>query len=57
MRESKKDLRAELNEAEFRAGRHFAKLQKIERIIRQADKEHEMAILTLQAIKKELAMR
>lgn len=56
MRESKKDLRTLLNEAEFRAGRHFDKLMEIENIIRKADERHEMAIFTLQDIKKVLSM-
>lgn len=56
MRESKKDLRALLNEAEFRAGRNFEKLMRIENIIRKADENNEMAIFTLQDIKRELAM-
>lgn len=56
MRVSKKDLKTLLNEAEFRAGRHFEKLMKIENIIKEADEKHEMAILTLKEIKKELAM-
>lgn len=55
MRESKKDLKALLSEAEFRAGRHFEKLMKIENIIRKADEKHEMAIFTLKDIKRVLA--
>jgi hypothetical protein len=56
MRESKKDLKALLNEAEFRAGRHFDKLMEIENIIRKADERHEMAVFTLKDIKKVLSM-
>lgn len=53
--ETKKDLRALLNDAEFRAGRHFEKLMRIENIIRKAEENHEMAIFTLKDIKKELS--
>lgn len=55
MRISKKDLKTMLNEAEFRAGRHFEKLMKIEEILKEADKKHEVAIFTLKDIKKVLA--
>lgn len=53
---SKKDLKTMLNEAEFRSGRHFEKLMKIEEIIRKADERHEMAIFTIKDIKKVLSM-
>lgn len=54
MRLSRKQLEHELNKAEFRAGRNFEKLMKIESIIKKADEKHELAILTLKDIKKVL---
>lgn len=56
MRLSRKELEHELNRAEFRAGRHFEKLMEINRIIKNADEKHEMAILTLKDIKRVLAI-
>lgn len=56
MIETKRELRTELKEAEWRAKRHFEKLQEIEKIIKVADEKHEMAIFTLKDIKNALAM-
>ena len=54
--ETKRQLKADVMNAELRAARHFTKLQDIDKIITMADREHEMAILTLNKIKKVLEM-
>lgn len=54
--ETKKDLKALLNEAEYRASKHFSKLQSIESIIRQSDANKELYAETIQKIKNELAI-
>lgn len=53
--ETKRSLRTERDEAEYRAKRHFEKLMKIDTIIKKADENHEMAIFTLKDIKRVLA--
>lgn len=55
--ETKKDLRKQLDEAIDRSFVHFSKLFNIEKIIEQGEKNYEMAIITLDKIKKELADR
>ena len=59
----KKEMKEELYNAELRAVKHFEKLnevskklQNIQEIIKKADENHEMAVLTLKDIKRELAM-
>ena len=50
--ETKKQLREEAENAELRAVTHFQKLNKIEQILINADKTHEMYYETVQKIKK-----
>ena len=50
--ETKKQLREEAENAELRAVTHFQKLNKIEQILNNADKTHEMYYETVQKIKK-----
>lgn len=50
--ETKKQLREEAENAELRAVTHFQKLNKIEQILINADKTHEMFYETVQKIKK-----
>lgn len=50
----KKQLQHELNKAEYRAGRNFDKLMKIEQIIKKGEEKHELAAFTLQDIKRVL---
>lgn len=50
--ETKKQLRQEAENAELRAVTHFQKLNKIEQILKNADKTHEMYYDTVQKIKK-----
>ena len=52
MWETKKELRAELENAEERAVIHFRKLNQIEMILKNADKNHEMYYETLYKIKR-----
>lgn len=52
MIETKKQLRQEAENAELRAVTHFQKLNKIEQILKNADKTHEMYYDTVQKIKK-----
>ena len=52
MWETKKELRAELENAEQRAVTHFRKLNQIEMILKNADKNHEMYYETLYKIKR-----
>ena len=52
MIETKKQLREEAENAELRAVTHFQKLNKIEQILINADKTHEMFYETVQKIKK-----
>lgn len=54
MRLSRKQLEHELNKAEFRAGRNFEKLMKIDSIIKKGEEKHELAAFTLQDIKRVL---
>ena len=50
--ETKKQLREEAENAELRAVTHFQKLNKIEQILNNADKTHEMYYQTVEKIKK-----
>lgn len=50
--ETKKQLREEAENAELRAVTHFQKLNKIEQILNNADKTHEMYYETVEKIKK-----
>ena len=50
--ETKKQLREEAENAELRAVTHFQKLNKIEQILKNADKTHEMYYETVEKIKK-----
>ena len=50
--ETKKQLREEAENAELRAVTHFQKLNKIEQILINADKTHEMYYETVQKIKR-----
>ena len=50
--ETKKQLREEAENAELRAVTHFQKLNKIEQILINADKTHEMYYQTVEKIKK-----
>ena len=52
MWETKKELRAELENAEDRAVTHFRKVNQIEMILKNADKNHEMYYETLYKIKR-----
>ncbi|MEE1143588.1 MAG: hypothetical protein U0L22_08155 [Bacteroidales bacterium] len=59
--ESKKKLREELMNAELRATTHFEKEQELEKkfnrvwdVILNGEKEYELAVLTIQKIKKVL---
>ena len=52
MWETKKELRAELENAEMRAVTHFRKVNQIEMILKNADKNHEMYYETLYKIKR-----
>lgn len=52
MWETKKELRAELENAEQRGVTHFNKVNKIENILKNADKTHEMYYVTLDKIKR-----
>lgn len=52
MIETKKQLRQEAENAELRAVTHFQKLNKIEQILINADKTHEMYYQTVEKIKK-----
>lgn len=50
--ETKKQLREEAENAELRAVTHFQKLNKIEQILKNADKTHEMYYETVEKIKR-----
>lgn len=50
--ETKRQLREEAENAELRAVTHFRKLNKIEQILKNADKTHEMYYETVEKIKK-----
>jgi len=52
--QTKRELKAELMNAELRAVTHFRKLQAIERIILEADKNKEMYAETVHKIKRAL---
>lgn len=52
MWETKKELRAELENAEMRALTHFQKLNQIEVILKNADFKKEMYYVTLDKIKR-----
>lgn len=52
MWESKKELKEELENAEMRAVNHFIKLNKIEKILKNAEQTHEMYYETVYKIKK-----
>lgn len=52
MWETKKELRAELENAEQRAVTHFMKIDKIEKILKNADHNKEMYYVTLDKIKR-----
>lgn len=52
MWESKKELKEELENAEMRAVNHFIKLNKIEKILKNADNTNEMYYETVYKIKK-----
>lgn len=52
MWETKKELRKEAELAEERAVTHFRKLNQIEMILKNADKNHEMYYETLYKIKR-----
>lgn len=51
MWESKKELKQELENAEMRAVNHFMKLNKIEKILKNAEQTHEMYYETVRKIK------
>lgn len=52
MWETKKQLRKEAENAETRAVNHFMKLNKIEKILKNAEQTHEMYYETVYKIKK-----
>lgn len=49
---SKKELKKQINDAEYRALTHFKKIFQIQQIIKEADKNKELYVITIDKIKK-----